>query len=148
MNYLSSNYKVPVLILVSVSLFLGCVIGCLLLSGFDPFFDENCRDDLLPKVPIYPASTLVSNYDSENTPKYGTSRQIYQTADTPEDVAKFYDKFQACWGLTYKESDGSMICDGQPGGDHRMTYIVKIRQQETGTIYSLDIVWHCGFLDD
>ncbi len=148
MNHLNFNYKIFTLILILVLLSLGCIIGYSFLSGFNPFFDEECRDDLLPKVPIYPASTLISNYDSESTPKYGTLRQTYQTSDTPEDVAKFYDEFQTCFGLTHKEPDGSIVCDGYAGGGYRMNYIVRISKQELGTVYSLNIVWNCGFLDD
>jgi hypothetical protein len=147
MNRLKSTPKAPILIVIALLLSLGCVIVFLLQSGFDPFFDEACRDDLLPKVPVYPASTLVSSYDSESRPQYGDLRKVYQTLNPPEDVAKFYDKFETCLGLTYKEPDGSMVCTGHPGGDDRMSYVVKISQQEAGTVYSLDIVWHCGFLD-
>lgn len=142
-----SKFKIPILILIALLIPTSCIIGYLLLSGFAPFFDEECRDDLLPKVPVYPASTLVSNYDSESRPEFGTLRRVYQTSDTPEGVAEFYDKFETCFGLTHKEPDGSMVCDGRPKGDNRMSYIVRISQQEDRTVYSLDVVWHCGFLD-
>lgn len=128
----------------------GCIFISLLSSLVLSPSEQNCQDDILLKVPIYPNSTLVSSDDAMAWPDVGHINRTYKTTDTFEDVMAFYTSVSpTCTEITFRERvDDSWDCMGVPEGDDRGYYEIELSKSTSITVYSVYIEWDCGYLDD
>lgn len=152
MKWVPSDYKKSFL-LIGLIFSLSCCAGLIYLlnKGFEPSeSNEICRDEVVPKIPIYTNSTLITSDETESGPSFGSIKRIYRTADSLEDVGEFYNEYYPCPRLFLpREDNGSLLCTGRPRDrDSRVYYEVNISKKKNETIYSLHILWNCGFLDD
>jgi hypothetical protein len=109
-------------------------------SCFNSICDD--RQTVVPKFSIYPASTLINEVKTHDSPGMGIIEYYYQTDHKPQDVAEFYSKIIYCSDLDTK--NGKLLCNGkaEPFGNYEV-YIDYNASQ--GTIYTIELSWfRCG----
>ncbi len=102
-----------------------------------------CRDNVIPEVPIYPASTLVNASDTADSqnPYVGEIEQEYESVDTSEQVLLFYKEIAECRQMEIGDNT-MMVCSAQP--NDYLFYQVNIREGYDVTYFTLYFRWQCG----
>jgi hypothetical protein len=97
------------------------------------------RNTTIPKVPIYPTSTLLANEMIEDSNAYGIYKLTYQSTDSQDAIKDFYAD-QGCEGWSYL--GGRIKCDGgnaKPFGGYAVSF--DPNSPSDAIIFTISVAW-------
>lgn len=100
--------------------------------------DDNCPEEMIAQIPIYPAASFVEETSIYTHQQTGRSIRTYTTSDQPQQVLRYF----------HEHSDvcrSTRTCEGHIGaGFIIVNYTVAIDRHDQSTRYEVDYRWNCG----
>ena len=112
------------------------VIGCLAVFTITPNAQCFARNSTIPKVPIYPGSTLVATTMYVDSRTHTAIEYEYDSNGDFATVKAFYSSKASCETLPY-----GAFCIAQHKAAPFGTYNAIIRSASPTTTYTIDLMW-------